>query len=402
MKSVLNLKIGKDAVAYAIAIYTCFSILNVLQATLTGLPAFFGIVVTIIRIVMYLSLVAGLMYAMVNMRVIIPIYVFVLAITILVSYLSFSYIPDRFNDYLSFFALTCIPLSILAYYVDGEQLISLLEKVGLISSFLYGVILIGLLTGLFSLATYETSIGYSALLAEVCLLYKIREKQGIGKMIYFAAVCIYLVLVILYGSRGPVLVFVAFTLYDFVYRQKQIGAKKKIIVAFFVAIAIVFIIEYSGSLIYILNTELVNGGINSRTLNLLTTNLAHDSGRGEIYSVIINQISEHPFLIRGIASDTVIIADHQYTHNIFLELLYEFGIAVGGIMCIYILRKALTSISFKRFSVDPLESILCIVAIVQLLFSSTLWMNVVFWLWIVRSFVKHSYEKGYERIYNAA
>ena len=83
-------------------------------------------------------------------------------------------------------------------------------------------------------------------------------------------------------------------------------------------------------------------GFKSRTLELFLRDFNHFSGREYIYSTLLKAIDKKPFLGYGISGDRMIMGSFaKYSHNIFLELIIQFGIIIGGSL-IFILLFLIT------------------------------------------------------------
>ncbi len=73
---------------------------------------------------------------------------------------------------------------------------------------------------------------------------------------------------------------------------------------------------------------LLNFGIRSRSIQLFLRDDVYLSGRDKIYDSVIEEISNNPILGIGLAGDRRIIGG-GYAHNIFIEILANFGIVIG-------------------------------------------------------------------------
>ena len=123
-------------------------------------------------------------------------------------------------------------------------------------------------------------------------------------------------------------------------------------------------------------------GLNSRTLNLLlSNNINHDSGRRELWAIVLSEICVSPFSIRGINADYLLIG--IYSHNFIIELLYEFGILLGVPFIIYIIYAIFKTVISKNNYYTNLLKILLFNFFPLILWSATIWTSMFFWIWLL-------------------
>ena len=91
-----------------------------------------------------------------------------------------------------------------------------------------------------------------------------------------------------------------------------------------------FMLDYLPEIVGILQ----NFGINSRTLIYFSEGIiTSDSGRGEIYDVVIEEIKQNPLFGYGLFADRVFVGG-VYCHNIFLEMFVDFGVLIPSLLVI--------------------------------------------------------------------
>lgn len=188
-------------------------------------------------------------------------------------------------------------------------------------------------------------LGYSLLIPALFLFW---HK---GKFSVFVALLL-TILILLLGSRGPLL---PIALFVFIQRLILGSVNEKI---FLFIVLIVIICSFSSIIDW-----LQDYGINSRTLELLVEGeMDSDSGRGDIYSIIVDKVSEHPILGYGVFSDRVFL-DGSYCHNILLESFMNFGyfIPISFIMVMMLLicmcMKHFTKLEFTLLLLFFLASV---------------------------------------------
>lgn len=160
--------------------------------------------------------------------------------------------------------------------------------------------------------TYSMSFGYSMLLSAMFLFSQKNLWDKIASLVF-------LVLIFLGGSRGPVVVLVAFyAVHLFVFGSAK---EWKNLVPYVIIVAITLIII----LPRYVDLE------SSRTFFLLSEGelVSHDSGREDgFYSVVKPHIMEQPITGWGIGADRFFL-DGSYSHNIFIEIFIHYGIFLG-------------------------------------------------------------------------
>jgi hypothetical protein len=136
----------------------------------------------------------------------------------------------------------------------------------------------------------------------------------------FLMVC---VMIFLIGSRGPLF---AALLYSFILFFIDRKSRLNILL---ISSLVVFIVVVLNSFI---SDLLTFSDVSSRTLNLiLEGDISNDSNRFGIYSLIWNGILESPVWGHGIYGDRIILGG-DYSHNFFLEFIYNFGIYFGFLL----------------------------------------------------------------------
>lgn len=175
----------------------------------------------------------------------------------------------------------------------------------------------------------EYSMPYgNALTFSAIIIFSSAFKYNNKKLfIVFAIECL---LIIMVGSRGPILSLVAFLfLYLFFYWRPEKRHRKTLFLSGFLLL-IVAIIYNVNSFILLIQSMIEKIGFHSRTIDLfLSSNIDNISGRDIIYQKCLEYISAHPFIgigIEGLQGNGYL---HWSPHNLLLELLLSFGIPLG-------------------------------------------------------------------------
>ena len=184
--------------------------------------------------------------------------------------------------------------------------------------------------------------------------------------------------IVVYGSRGAFISIVVFTIY-IVFKQWRIHKTPGYLVA---VVGLVLVMCFSNYLLsYFLNL-ILQKGYNSRTINLLLTEIYHDSGRFSIWKEVLHEIWINPIAIRGINADYLLIGG--YSHNYFIELIYAFGIPLGGGICLYIISNIIKT-ALKGYSLANMyriETMLLFSFFPLCLWSGSIWTSMYFWSWL--------------------
>lgn len=168
--------------------------------------------------------------------------------------------------------------------------------------------------------TYSMSFGYGMLLPAMFLF----SQQGyIDKSLSF----LLFFLILIDGSRGPVVVAAIFYAYYTLFLSSGKTKKRIILTVAITAVAAVMVLPKLESF------------QNSRTMFLLREGelISHDSGREEnVYSVVLPKIMESPIVGWGLGGDRYFL-DGSYSHNIFIEVFIHYGIFVGTALFLWLL-----------------------------------------------------------------
>ena len=255
------------------------------------------------------------------------------------------------------------------YFIKTSRIIAVLGILFLLLSFT-GVIS-ALRTG-----GYRMGLGYACITCVMMLLWSFVEKKKVADLIGAIGL---LALIFLYGSRGPLVGIVLFAVY-FGIRYFHKKGQDIVCVLMFI-VMVVFVVSFR-DIMNLINQALVGIGITSRSIYLLANqSLSYDAGRSDIWDVIIAEIQKNPFRIRGINAEYAISG--TYAHNMIIELIYQFGIIIGGIALLFILAKIIETL---RLDVKADASVICLIfmfaCIPSLMFSGSLWIAQNFWIWL--------------------
>lgn len=275
----------------------------------------------------------------------------------------------------SFFGI-CLPSFIYSYSIeDYDILYDTLRKVSYIN-FVLGVFVFYLIAFKnLNKGVYSMGFSYYFLLPCLFFIYEFFEKRTIK---YFIFTLISILIILAVGSRGPILSIGIYIIIEIFNNFK----KERLFTIFLVLLIGIVILIYFHEIALYLYEFLSKHGIYSRTLYLfLQEDDIHLSNRDYIYNSAINLILEHPTLGIGIAGDRYYF--DTYAHNLFLEIMLDYGIIFGliiSIILIYIFLRS-TFLLSKDKSFDFIKILFCI-GIVPLMISSSYLTSAWFWIYI--------------------
>ena len=181
---------------------------------------------------------------------------------------------------------------------------------------------------------YDMNVGYKLLLCifEFSALVWFAPKRWV-KIVYLLLGLLSLVLLLVFGSRGPLVSILFFLLLFYIlYLSDKLGKKAKIILAIIVGFVLV---SYVLSCLILSKLNLLESlPRNVRTLfdpiSIFSSNTF--ISRTLIYEQINKIIRDTPFLGYGPLADQYFIGVGRYSHNFYLEMWLTFGLFFGSIL----------------------------------------------------------------------
>lgn len=166
------------------------------------------------------------------------------------------------------------------------------------------------LTGSFVLNQYSMGFGYCILLPMLILLYQRKVYSIIISLLLF-------VLLVVYGSRGPLLAVAIFLLYMLI-NKKSYGL-----------VGLIIVLGIGGFATFV--SYLQSLGISSRTISMfLEGNLDAQTNRDTISQKALEIINQKPIMGYGLFGDRKPVGD--WCHNIILEVFCDFGVILGSVL----------------------------------------------------------------------
>ena len=271
---------------------------------------------------------------------------------------------------------------------DGTQLDFALKTLAILNVILFtlqfikaniqGYWLIVSPTGNLMKAPYQLGFGYDVLLISMIFLWWGFYKKGpwLIKLLFFWSA----IIIARGGSRGALL-FLIFSVLLLIaislIQQKKFKTLFIVVISGAILAVLGFVIlKYlAGTILPALNQ--------SRTLKLiLSGEFLYDNGRIRIWTTVFNKMRDNYYLPGGPFSERPVVAPINiagYSHNVFVEILIDFGLFFGIIIII-----ALAYFSLKMFIKCKNEEILgaffvFFVSSMALLTSLTFWNYPPFW-----------------------
>jgi O-antigen ligase len=210
--------------------------------------------------------------------------------------------------------------------------------------------------------------------------YSFIEKIVRNKILLFFAIVFFFLIVFSAGSRGPLVAIFVLPLCLVLFQRKyfRINTLKAILCLFFLVIGGLYLLKYNQIQALdhsLMRANLLVEGVGSADIGSASI------ARISLYHQAIDLFNKNPAFGSGFLS--FIKRNGRYTHNLFLDLLTDFGI-FGFFIVISFILYIFISI-FKRIKVNadilPFFSILA-VEIVKLMFSSTYSSSYVLWFFV--------------------
>lgn len=193
------------------------------------------------------------------------------------------------------------------------------------------------------------------------------------------------VVILLAGSRGPMICLAAAFLLFEVYRFTRIRTPSGKLLALFVVSMLALVVLIIGLPVISMGfiRLLSSLDIDSRTVEqLLAGEIMNDSGRSNIYEISRNMIRDGGLLGYGFYGDRHVIGrtwHYGYPHSVFYEILIEFGPLLGGVFIVLFAFFVLRMLFRCRDDSWMLLFIVFFCASIKLILSDSFWYYWPFW-----------------------
>ncbi|MFI3303758.1 MAG: O-antigen ligase family protein [Rikenellaceae bacterium] len=254
-----------------------------------------------------------------------------------------------------------IPIVLAVFSV--ERLSIFMRTLYYVSWVTFGVAMVFLLMyvgGYGRFLNYSISFSYALLIPALSLYSAKSIKSQIASLLL-------LLTIVVLGSRGAVLIFVAYCLYD----AFVVGRRYTLLVAMLTVVLIPRFVSYLGEV-----------GVTSRTLKLLESGaiVGYDSGRSVIYGDVVDLILEHPLGGVGIFGERALLG--HYAHNIILEILVQWGVPIGVVILSLLLYWVVATYANSNDNRRVILILFSMASFIQLFVSSSYLTNLNFALFL--------------------
>lgn len=226
--------------------------------------------------------------------------------------------------------------------------------------------------------SYSLDFGYNVLLfVLVFMVLSFRYKRVSDIIGAFAG----FIMIILAGSRGPILCIGVFIILYFICFLGEHKHKYSIVFLLFSFLLLVYFC-YEPILIFV-SRFLISHGLSSRFIDkILSGTIADGAGRETIWKAAIGMISERPLMGYGAMGARHVLSKIHivgYPHQLFLELLIEYGVLFGGFFSIILIVISYKILSMKGFDTWKCVFIVFISNAIELMLSYTYWHKLALW-----------------------
>lgn len=195
--------------------------------------------------------------------------------------------------------------------------------------------------------SYDLNFGYNLLLP-VCTFLLAGLKDRSIKDLILAVLGI--IMIFIGGARGPFLGIIIFGVLYVLMSTSESKHKVRNILLILIIGGLVFI--YYRAILTFAGNLLESVGISSRTITkLLDGSISEDNGRTMIWAAAVNCIRENPFGSGAMGARNAIYKIHfvGHPHNLFLEILIDYGVIIGFIFIIAMIVGSLRLLFAKKY-----------------------------------------------------
>lgn len=225
--------------------------------------------------------------------------------------------------------------------------------------------------------SYSLQFGFDVLPFALLMLYSALQEK---KPIYWAAAIIGVVMIVGGGSRGAVLDILIFLAVYLLCHFKV--SRKNIILTLSGTIAAVFFVLYYHTILAAVALFMQTHNIQSRFITyMLNGAISDDTGRSRIWAECLQMIRRKPWGYGAMGSRHVIydIIEVGHPHNLFLEILVDFGVIVGTVIIVAMIVRSIRILRMKSW-VEWRDVFLIFFGTgCQLLLSGTFWHRMAIW-----------------------
>lgn len=175
--------------------------------------------------------------------------------------------------------------------------------------------------------SYDLNFGYNLVLPTCTFIYNGLHEN---KKFQLVMAIISLGMILIAGSRGPLLSIIIFALlYNIVNNIRSRNKIRSIIICF--SVLLIIFITYNE--LDTIKIYLDNAGISSRTISkILENDISDVNGRDILWEAAINHIKRNPLGSGAMGARNILYRIHYvgHPHNLFLEIFIDYGLVIGS------------------------------------------------------------------------
>lgn len=235
--------------------------------------------------------------------------------------------------------------------------------------------------GIQRVTTYNMSVGYGFLASAIFLSVDyIFTKWKYNIVI----VALAFVMMVMYGNRVPIFIYVIFCLMMLLFIENSNRKKTRRLIFLLVGLIILYLVMFPLGGFEALINYLASKGVRSRVLEaFINKNVADMNGRNDIWEKAVELIKKKPYFGYGVFGERNAIyginVKWGYSHNLFLEMLVDFGWVIGAPLLVVLFWNVRYILVFSKNKVYKALIIAFLSMSLELLFSNSFWFHAAFW-----------------------
>lgn len=246
--------------------------------------------------------------------------------------------------------------------------------------------------------SYSLDFGYSMMfIVLIFLYYALSQKKPIDIILSIGGI----IMLLLGGSRGA-FIGVGVLLLGYVFIA-YLKSKKKIAIIFAIIISIFLIFYFYEAILYGLAGLFESLGLQSRFIyKLLNGSILDGTGRDNLWNASIEMIQQRPITGHGaMGARPVISKIHNvgYPHQLFLELLIEYGVIFGGAICLILIIGSIRLFFLKGIGEWKFVFLIFFANASELMLSYTYWHKQALWAALAAGICAYHYHKSTNKIH---
>ena len=233
---------------------------------------------------------------------------------------------------------------------------------------------------------YDMNFGYKITFCLFSYLVLLKHSTKLlSRLVFLGLSLCSFVLLILFGSRGPIISVLIFliTYYFLFIRQNLKKRVKKILLISSISILLVYI-----GFCFLISNLPVYESLSRNLQTILNPFSIFTSksffGRLSLYERITDIIKDTPFFGYGPLADQYFLGPGHYSHNLYLEFCITFGVFFGAILIalLFILISTILSLSDEYPDEVLYFAIFLCLCIGRLMVSYSFWYDINFWIMV--------------------